>query len=103
MLSGSAQDGGVSNTSTSSRRPSITLDASGNPIVAWTEFTANGSEIRAAKFAGGSWVSLGTVSAGAGGTADSPKIVNTTTGAVVAWLNTSGGVSSVYVKQLVGA
>ncbi len=103
MLSGSAQDGGVSNTSTSSRRPSITLDTAGNPIVAWTEFTSTGNEIRAARFAGGSWLSLGTVSAGAGGTADSPKIVNTTSGPLIAWLNTSGGVSSVYVKQLVGA
>ncbi|HEV8292420.1 MAG TPA: right-handed parallel beta-helix repeat-containing protein, partial [Tepidisphaeraceae bacterium] len=104
MLSGSAQDGGVSSTSTSSRRPSITLDGAGNPLVAWTEFTSAGSEIRAAKFQPGTgWISLGTVSSGAGSAADGARIVNTASGPVVGWLNTSGGVSSVFVKQFNGA
>src|SRR5947209_6601343 len=45
-LAGSAHAGGISNTPGSSRRPSIALDALGNPIVVWTE----GTTIKAAKY-----------------------------------------------------
>src|SRR5207249_1694547 len=40
QLAGSAEEGGVSNALASSRRPSITLGADGNPIVAWSEISS---------------------------------------------------------------
>ena len=54
----------------------------------------------------GGWVAIGT-SLGSGGIsgtgkADDATIVETATGPVVAWLDTSGGVANVFVKQFVG-
>ncbi|HEV8608216.1 MAG TPA: right-handed parallel beta-helix repeat-containing protein, partial [Tepidisphaeraceae bacterium] len=111
-LAGSAGEGGISYTSSSSRRPSIALDGTGNPIVAWTEFSGSGSDIRALRFDPaangglGAWVALGT-SAGPGGlsatgSADNAQIVNATAGPTVAWLNTTAGIANVYVKQFSG-
>ena len=99
QLAGSAERGGVSNTATSSRRPSIVIDTSGNPIVVWTEFNADGaqSNIRAAKFdpsanaGAGGWVALGD-SLDADGlsnsdNADHARVVATVAGPTVVWFD----------------
>ena len=44
-LAGSAQAGGISNTASQSRRPTITLGSDGQPIVAWVEFNGSASHI----------------------------------------------------------
>ena len=49
-LAGSAHGGGISNTAGDSHRPVVTVDASGNPIVAWTEFTGSSRDIRVARY-----------------------------------------------------
>ncbi|MEX2171197.1 MAG: right-handed parallel beta-helix repeat-containing protein [Pirellulales bacterium] len=108
-LSGSASEGGVSNTAGSSRRPSLAIGADGQPIVAWTEYTGSTSNIRAAKYdpaanAGqGGWVALGTSLAAGGvsatGAADSPTVLVTTAGPVVAWLDSSSGTTQVFAKR----
>jgi parallel beta-helix repeat protein len=113
LTTGSASDGGVSNSDGSSRRPSLAIGADGNPIVAWTEYTGPASDIRVASFdpsaAGGqgAWValgtSLGTTGISATGTADSPIVLTTTGGVTVAWLDSSGGVTNVYVKRFDGS
>jgi parallel beta-helix repeat protein len=115
-LAGSAHGGGVSGTAGHSRRPSLTLDAAGNPLVAWTEFNGTASDIFVARFdpaangGAGGWVALGN-SLGSGGisgtgAADHAVAVNVTSGAnsgpVVAWLDRSGGVANVYVKRFNG-
>jgi uncharacterized repeat protein (TIGR01451 family) len=80
--------------------------------VVWTETTATGTDIQAARYDPmangglGGWVALG-ISLNPGGlsgdgSAHSPIIVNTFTGPVVAYLDTSGGAANVYVKQFIG-
>jgi len=108
QLAGSAQGGGISNGGGDCLSPTIALDAAGNPLVAWTQ----GGDIYVAKFDAttnggqGGWVALGS-SLSAGGNsstsqAKSPQIVNTANGPVVAWLDTSGGVANVYVREFNG-
>lgn len=114
QLGGSAEAGGVSNTTTSSRRPALTLDGGGAPVVAWTEFNAGGgSDVRAARWdaaanaGAGAWVALGDSLDGNGlsntGAADEPVIVNTGAGLVVAWLDTSPVARNVYSRRFNGA
>jgi Ca2+-binding RTX toxin-like protein len=101
QLGHSAQDGGISSTAGQSRRPSVALDAAGQPMVAWTEFTGTASDIRVARFDPtangglGGWVALDTSLGSCGisgtGAADQARIVNTVNGPVVAWLDSSGG------------
>jgi uncharacterized repeat protein (TIGR01451 family) len=111
-LAGSAHGFGISGSSGSARRPSIALDASGNPVVAWTQFTGTASDIEAARFdpaangGVGAWLALGaSLSPGgisATGAASSPVIVNTAAGPVIAWLDSSSGTPNVFVEQFAG-
>ena len=104
-LDGSAEGGGISDSSLESRRPSITLDASGNPIVVWTEIAGRSSDIYAARFdptadgGQGAWVAMGPSLLPGGlsdtGSADDARVVDTGAGPVVAWLDSSG-VTNVY-------
>ena len=61
MIGNSAAGGGVSATTTDSRRPALLID-NGVPIVAWTEVNANGTDILAAQYDAvtDSWVALAT-------------------------------------------
>jgi parallel beta-helix repeat protein len=105
----SASEGGISNSASSSRRPQIAIDNDGNPLVVWTETFGNTQYIYARKFdpaaAGGTgaWIELGASASGVGisvtGSSDSAQVVVTATGPVVAWLDTSSGVSNVYVRR----
>ena len=103
-LGNSAHGGGISNTAGDSRRPSITVDGSGNPIVAWTVFNGSSSDIEAATYNAVShaWVALGSsLSAGgisATGTADNARIVQNPAGPVVAWLDRHGSASNIYAR-----
>jgi hypothetical protein len=111
-LAGSSHGAGVSATTGPSRRPSISLSASGQPLIAYTVFSGSASDIAVAAYdpsangGSGGWVGLGSSLAGGGisgtGAADNAVIVNTATGPVVAWLDRSGGSTNVYVKQYVG-
>ena len=112
QLSGSAQGGGISDTSGAARRPSITLNAAGEPVVAYTVFNGTSSDIDVAEYdptansGAGGWVALGS-SLGSGGisgtgAADDASITETSSGPVVAWLNTSSGIANVFVKQFTG-
>ena len=112
QLAGSAQNGGISNTIGAARRPSIALNASGEPMVAYTVFNGTASDIYVAQYdptangGAGGWDALGTSLAVGGisdsGTADDAMITETAAGPVVAWLNTAGGVANVFVAQFTG-
>ena len=111
-LADSAEGEGISNTLIDSRRPSVTLDSSGNPVVAWTEINGTSTDIFAAKYdptanaGAGGWVALGSSLSADGlsntGHADSAQIVNTAAGLVVAWLDTTSGHANVFVRQFNG-
>ncbi len=114
QLAGSAQDGGVSNTLTSSRRPSIAVGADNHPVVAWTEFGAGAtsSNIRVAKYdptangGAGGWVALGSSLTANGvsssGLADNASLVIAAAGPTVGWLDNSSGTTHVRVRQFSG-
>lgn len=65
QLAGSAQGGGISGTQGSAQQPSLTLDAAGNPLVAWAQRTAAGNNVQVADYnpsangGQGGWVALG--------------------------------------------
>ena len=113
MLAGSAEGKGISASIGESRRPSIAIDADGNPIVAWAERTHSvlgiTSNIKVARFdpaadgGAGAWVALGESLDGNGisnsGLADNPTILITAGGPVVTWLDSTSGTRQVYAKR----
>ena len=109
MLGGSAQGGGVSATAGSSADPSLTIDSTGAPIVAWAETTGSTTDILAARYdsASNTWVALGDSLSTGGlsqtGKATSPQIVMTGAGPVVTWLDGTGGTTQVMASRLNGS
>ncbi|MGO9467264.1 MAG: beta strand repeat-containing protein, partial [Isosphaeraceae bacterium] len=92
---------GVSAASGSARRPSIALDAAGDPIVAWTDFSTGGSAIKVAQYDPntGTWLDLGGSLDAGGisglGASDDAHVVVTSSGPVVAWIDQTGGTAQV--------
>lgn len=111
-LAGSAHGAGISGTSESAKRPSIVLDASGAPVVAWTAQQGTTSDIRVARFNAsanggqGAWESVGNSLAVTGvsatGAADFAKLVATSQGVAVAWIDSTAGAANVYLKRFDG-
>jgi len=111
-LAGSAHGGGISATAGDSRRPAIALDSSGNPIVVWTTYTNTSTDIEAAHFdptangGAGGWMAMGSSLSPGGmsstGGADDAKIVETTAGPVVTWLDSHAGNTNIYAAQYAG-
>ncbi|MBI1398269.1 MAG: LEPR-XLL domain-containing protein, partial [Betaproteobacteria bacterium] len=107
-LAGSADSRGISETTLPAYAPSVTVDAAGLPIVAWTQETATGREIRVARFdpaangGTGAWEALGaSLSAGGisgAGLAGEAQCVMTTSGPAVFWLDGSTGAQHIYGK-----
>jgi hypothetical protein len=65
-IGGSAQGGGISNTSKPSRFPSIAVDPDGRPWVAWTETVDVTEEIFLRRWTGSAWVEAGDSASGDG-------------------------------------
>ncbi len=111
-LSGSAGHSGISNTEGGSTLPSIAVDATDAPIVAWTESHASGTDIRVARYdataggGAGAWLPLGTSlsTGGISGTsaATSPQVIDTSFGVVVGWLEDVAGTTQVHARVFVG-
>ncbi len=111
-LAGSAHSGGISNSAGDSRRPAITLDSSGNPIVAWTTFNGASADIEAARYDPtannntGGWVAMGSSLLAGGisndGASDSAKIAETSNGPVLTWLDSHTGITNVYAERFSG-
>ena len=112
-MAGSARGGGVSDTLGDSRQPSVTMAAEGQPVVAWQEDDNGSTDIFVAYFdaaangGAGAWLPLGSSMDPGGisvsGTAETPQVISTSAGIVVAWLDSSGGKKDVYVKRFDGA
>ncbi|MBN2361722.1 MAG: hypothetical protein JXR83_19880 [Deltaproteobacteria bacterium] len=107
---GSSSGGGLSNSATSSEHPSVALDSSGNPVVAWTErCTSTNYDIYIRRFDGVDWVDLGAGSSTGGGISsnsgrsESPSLALDISGnPVVAWSDNTSGNYEIYIKQFVG-
>ncbi len=101
-LGDSAVGAGISGRSAQDASPSLTIDASGNHVVAWSDNRNGNSEIFVSRYAGGGWNELGK-SASAGGVSQSltpsshPQIIHSASGQpIVAWLE--GEVGNADVK-----
>jgi Ca2+-binding RTX toxin-like protein len=109
QLGGSAAGYGISQTHHDSRRPSIAIDSSGSPVVAWTQTTYDGGQARTDIWTmrweapsgnnQGQWIPLGNLPGSSAitnsGFADHAQISWTDSGLVVAWMEnhpTAGGV-----------
>ncbi|WP_291990075.1 right-handed parallel beta-helix repeat-containing protein, partial [Luteitalea sp.] len=112
-LAGSSTGGGISASNAPAYAPSVAVGADGTIYVAWTQVHAGGRDIHVARFdatlngGAGGWVALGGSLAGGGisgtGAATDAKILATSAGPVVAWLDASSGTTQVYVKRFDGA
>lgn len=95
VSSGSASGGGISNTFNRSSNPTIAIDNSGMPIIAWSDVTFNSNyEIYVRRWDGIGWREIGGFSASGGGISRNaahsfyPNIATDSSGkAVVAWQN----------------
>ena len=104
---GSASGGGISNNSGGSgeRPPSLALDASNTPYVAWDDTTAGNFEVYARQFDGTGWVEMGAGSASGGGISNHPARSWAPSLAVshvgvpyVAWTDDRSGIDRIYAK-----
>ncbi len=105
QLLGDHSLGGVSATMTSSRRPTLAIDGSGAVVVAWTEFTPSGSNIRIAHYDAvtEAWENVGPTQAiTSNGTADNARLVSSPAGLVLAWIDRSQGVDNGYLSRFDG-
>jgi hypothetical protein len=97
---------GLLNTLSSAKNPSLALDSSGNPVVAWEEFigTANGYFIYVRRFTGTSWVNVGSTGIVASGSrVSNPSLALDSSGnPVVAWEEFDGASRNIYVKRWTG-
>jgi hypothetical protein len=72
---GSASGGGINQTD-GGGLPSLAIDSTGNPVVAWQDVSMGEPEIYVKRFDGTSWVEIGTGSASAGGVSNSDMASN---------------------------
>ena len=110
-LGGSATAGGISGTATDSQEPSLGLDPSGNPHVAWTEQTGLGATeaVYVKSWNGSSWVELAGSASGSGmsntaGRAGAPSLAVDASGRpVLAYLHVLAAGTDVFLKLWDGA
>ncbi|MEM4406832.1 MAG: hypothetical protein QXS68_07275, partial [Candidatus Methanomethylicaceae archaeon] len=108
-ICGSAEQGGISQSPGSSRRPSMAITDDGKIIVSWTEIVGGSSDIRVSKYdpIEDRWVSIGD-SLGDGGISKTGKADNSTViivggSPVVFWLDSSNKPNQVYAKKFDGS
>jgi hypothetical protein len=99
---------GSSAASSNAFYPSIALNSSGNPVVAWHEFDGSSRNIYVKRFDGSTWVNVGTgvlsAVSGAGTDAHQPSLALDSAGnPVVAWFEFNGLISNIYVQRYNGS
>ncbi len=109
---GSASGGGISSSSADAQYPSMEIDGSGNPVIAWTDSGSGNWEIYVKQWNGTSWVELGGSASGGGisnnsGISNKPcMVLDESDYPIIAWHDsTSEGVSNyqIYFKQWNGS
>lgn len=109
-LAGSGSGGGISPTSTRSRKPAMALDPLGYPVIAWNELTSGTHKIYVRRWNGTAWAELGGSGSGTGilATADvgieGPAIALDASGnPTVAWSDDGNSNSEIYVCRWTGS
>ncbi|GIW31891.1 MAG: hypothetical protein KatS3mg071_2065 [Meiothermus sp.] len=89
------------NTNRDAFSPSLALDATSNPVVAWSESDGTSSNIYVKRWNGTDWVQLGSfLDANTNRDAFSPSLaLDATSNPVVAWSESDGTSSNIYVKR----
>ncbi len=113
---GSGVLSGSSVTGSNAESPSLALDSSGNPVVAWREFDGAVNKIYVQKFNGSSWGNVGTgVLTVIGATGDSSEssyyplnrrlslALDGLGNPVVAWRDYTGSSPNIYLQQFNGS
>ena len=107
---GSASGGGISDTVDDSILPSLIVDATGDPVIAWSDDTSGNEEIYVRRFDGTSWQEVGSGSATGGGVSNTvgdsshPSLVLDDVGRLVlAWQDGSSGNHEIYVRRFDGS
>ncbi len=102
----SAAGGGISANGTLSTQPSVAVDATGAPYVAWRDQRAGVGEIFIKRWNGTYWAELGAGSASGGGISNNdsestdPVVAAGDDGTIyVAWSDEAGGDSEIYIRQ----
>jgi hypothetical protein len=94
---------GSSAANSNASNPTLALDSSGNPVVAWSEFDGTVQNIYVQRFNGSSWVNVGTSLSGssaASSYAFNPTLALDSSGnPVVAWQENG----NIYVKRWTGS
>ncbi|MCX5859473.1 MAG: hypothetical protein NT056_06200 [Proteobacteria bacterium] len=111
MGMGSALDGGISNNTGGSYRPSIVIGLDGNPIITWYDWSSSNPEIYVRRWDGSAWVEMGAGSASGGGISNTtyestyPSIAMGSDGnPVITWKDwVSGGSYETYVRKWNGS
>ncbi len=105
----STGNGGISASIAASTAPALALDATGAPVIAWIEATADGrTQVNLARFdsASGQWRALaGSLSAGGisgVGTIDRVDLVSTSSGVVAIWRDNAAGSDRLFAKRFNG-
>ncbi|MEW6358544.1 MAG: FG-GAP-like repeat-containing protein [Planctomycetota bacterium] len=109
MGAGSATGGGISQNIGVSWSPSIAIGSDGNPIVAWTNFSAN-DEIYVRRWDGASWVEIGAGSASGNGISNTGGnsygasiAIGTDGNPIVAWYDNTSGDYEIYLRRWDGS
>jgi hypothetical protein len=105
MGNGSASGGGISNNGEDSWEPSLAISPDGTPMIAWTDYSGDDSEIYLRIWNGTDWAELGSGSASAGGISNddggsgSPFLAISPDGKpIIAWVNFSSDDEEIYVR-----
>ena len=103
-LGSSASGSGIANTGVGAN-PSVAVDATGNPVVAWQDGTSGNLEIYLKRWDGTQWVELGGSASGGGvsnsaGFSENPSLVLDAAGnPIVAWNDGTPGNLEIYLKR----
>lgn len=106
MGRGSASGGGISNNTSVSWCPSLVIDRSDNPIVAWQDDSSGNSEIYVKRWDGKEWGEMGRGSASGGGISKNhgkseyPCVRSGVSGNImVAWQDSSSQDAEIYILR----
>jgi len=107
---GSASGGGISDNDGDSWESALAVAPNGTPYVAWSDLSGGDSEIYVLRWNGSSWEEVGAGSASGGGISNNsggssaPALAVAPNGTpYVAWSDSSGGDSEIYVRRWNGS